>query len=134
MHPALAAWPSRMFYGGHLFSHPLDSDRPAPEGIQWPNREKPILFVDCANGKEETTVEGNSWLNRSEASQVVKIVQLLLSCPDTSGDIGVIAPYSAQVRLLRELFEVIEKETKEKFPNLEVSTVDGFQGREKEVL
>jgi superfamily I DNA and/or RNA helicase len=79
-------------------------------------------------------VEGNSWLNRSEASQVVKIVQLLLSCSDTSGDIGVIAPYSAQVRLLRELFEVIEKETKEKFPNLEVSTVDGFQGREKEVL
>ncbi|CAK9854930.1 unnamed protein product [Sphagnum jensenii] len=133
MHPALAAWPSRMFYGGHLFSHPLDSDRPAPEGL-WPNREKPILFVDCANGKEETTVEGNSWLNRSEASQVVKIVQLLLSCPDTSGDIGVIAPYSAQVRLLRELFEVIEKETKEKFPNLEVSTVDGFQGREKEVI
>jgi hypothetical protein len=30
--------------------------------------------------------------------QVVKIVQLLLSCPDTSGDIGVIAPYSAQVQ------------------------------------
>jgi superfamily I DNA and/or RNA helicase len=41
---------------------------------------------------------------------------------------------SIQVRLLRELFEVIEKETMEKFPNLEVSTVDGFQGREKEVL
>jgi ATP-dependent RNA/DNA helicase IGHMBP2 len=39
------------------------------------------------------------------------------------GEIAVIAPYAAQVRLLRELMGV---------PGLEIDSVDGFQGREKE--
>lgn len=39
--------------------------------------------------------------------------------------IGVIAPYAAQVRLLRGRLDV---------PGLEVDTVDGFQGREKEAI
>ena len=40
-------------------------------------------------------------------------------------DIAVIAPYAAQVRLLRELLPV---------PGLEIDSVDGFQGREKEAV
>ena len=38
---------------------------------------------------------------------------------------GIIAPYAAQVRLLRSKLNVI---------GLEIDTVDGFQGREKEVI
>ena len=38
------------------------------------------------------------------------------------GDIGIISPYSDQVKLISELTEV------------EVKTVDGFQGREKEII
>jgi superfamily I DNA and/or RNA helicase len=37
----------------------------------------------------------------------------------------VIAPYAAQVRLLRDLLPV---------PGLEIDSVDGFQGREKEAV
>jgi ATP-dependent RNA/DNA helicase IGHMBP2 len=37
----------------------------------------------------------------------------------------VIAPYSAQVKLLRDLLPV---------PGLEIDSVDGFQGREKEAV
>ena len=40
-------------------------------------------------------------------------------------DIAVIAPYAAQVRLLREQLDV---------PGLEIDSVDGFQGREKEAV
>lgn len=65
--------------------------------------EKPLLFVDCVDGKEETTAEGNSWLNPTEASQVVHIVQQLLCSPDIHGDIGVIAPYAAQVSTLNTI-------------------------------
>lgn len=40
-------------------------------------------------------------------------------------NIAVIAPYAAQVRLLRERLAV---------PELEIDSVDGFQGREKEAV
>jgi superfamily I DNA and/or RNA helicase len=39
--------------------------------------------------------------------------------------VAVIAPYAAQVRRLRELLPV---------PGLEIDSVDGFQGREKEAV
>lgn len=39
-----------------------------------------------------------------------------------------------QVRLLRDLLLILEKQDPGKFINVEVATVDGFQGREKEVL
>lgn len=71
--------------------------------LNWPNSEKPLLFVDCVNGREETRAEGISWQNRQEALVVVKIVQHLLSNSDISGDIGVIAPYAAQVSISRGL-------------------------------
>ena len=45
-------------------------------------------------------------------------------------DIGVISPYSAQVRLLRDL---VAETGLEEAEQLEIKTVDGFQGREKEV-
>ena len=54
------------------------------------------------DGEEETTTEGFSWRNRQEANAVMNIVAQLLSEPDISGDIGVIAPYAAQVRLIQQ--------------------------------
>jgi superfamily I DNA and/or RNA helicase len=44
------------------------------------------------------------------------------------GDLAVISPYDAQVRLLRALL------AEERAAGLEVGTVDGFQGREKEAI
>src|SRR5207302_5761912 len=43
----------------------------------------------------------------------------------SAGDVVVITPYAAQVRLLRKQLAV---------PGLEVDSVDGFQGREKEAV
>ena len=38
--------------------------------FNWPNKKKPIIFMDCLDGKEESTSEGNSMFNHVEASQV----------------------------------------------------------------
>ena len=45
-----------------------------------------------------------------------------------AADLALIAPYDAQVRLLRERL------ASEVAAGLEIGTVDGFQGREKEVV
>ncbi|KAJ1478938.1 hypothetical protein T484DRAFT_1816210 [Baffinella frigidus] len=42
-------------------------------------------------------------------------------------EVGVLTPYNAQVALLRA-------HLKEDFPALEIGSVDGFQGREKESM
>jgi superfamily I DNA and/or RNA helicase len=86
-----------------------------------------VEFIDTAGAgfDEELEPDGESRLNRQEAGLARRKVQELLDCGVCPADIAVIAPYAAQVRLLRELLAV---------PGLEIDSVDGFQGREKEAV
>ena len=56
----------------------------------------------------------------------IYVKQLISSGIDPS-EIAVITPYNLQVELIR-------LQLREKFPALEIRSVDGFQGREKEVV
>ncbi len=78
-----------------------------------------------ASWDEELETNGLSKLNRKEAAWVVIQVRQLLEAGVLPEDIAVIAPYAAQVRLLRNRLQD---------RRLEVDTVDGFQGREKEAV
>ena len=60
-------------------------------------------------------------------------------------DIGVIAPYAAQIRLLHQylysdpsraaaMVDILGVERAMEIPDIEIKTVDGFEGREKEVI
>mmetsp|Transcript_1108 Transcript_1108/g.1296 ORF Transcript_1108/g.1296 Transcript_1108/m.1296 type:complete len:168 (+) Transcript_1108:420-923(+) len=71
--------------------------------------------------------------NNGESDLVVATVnELLTDVGLTAADIGVISPYNAQVNQIKKLlFESLGETTA---PKIEVSTVDGFQGREKEVI
>jgi superfamily I DNA and/or RNA helicase len=59
----------------------------------------------------------------------LKKIQGLIDAGLTAKDIAVIAPYAAQVRMIRQLANDGLGES-----DLEVDTVDGFQGREKEAV
>jgi ATP-dependent RNA/DNA helicase IGHMBP2 len=87
----------------------------------------PIHFIDTAGASYDENLEpdGDSRFNEKEADLVVKKVQDLLDAGLAPAEIAVISPYSAQVRLLREHL---------KQPEMEIDSVDGFQGREKEVV
>jgi ATP-dependent RNA/DNA helicase IGHMBP2 len=87
----------------------------------------PIDYIDTAGASYDETVEaeGESRFNREEADLVLKKVQALLEAGLAPSDLAVISPYSAQVRLLREKLQQ---------PELEIDSVDGFQGREKEAV
>ena len=165
MHPALAEWPSKAFYGGKVSSNPTPADRPPALGLPWPSKATgmygriPMAFVEM-DGREQRAPDGLSVLNETEARAAVAVVEILLAASprDTlvdgmlsvrsPGDIGVIAPYAAQVRRLRELWASspafvdaslsggvrgVDVEARAE-RELEVHSVDGFQGREKEVI
>src|SRR5207248_4302763 len=75
---------------------------------------------------EELEEDTESRLNRQEAALAAKRVRALLDAGLAPGQVAVIAPYRAQVRLLRDLLADVS--------GLEIDSVDGFQGREKEAV
>lgn len=87
----------------------------------------PVEFVDTAGAgyDEELEPDGESRRNPAEAELIRRKVQSLLDTGLAARDIAIIAPYAAQVRLLREMIDI---------ERLEIDTVDGFQGREKEAV
>jgi ATP-dependent RNA/DNA helicase IGHMBP2 len=130
MHQDIMTFSSDVFYEGSLQAD--ETVRTAlladlPNVTSSPLTDCPIHFIDTAGASydEEQEVDGDSHMNPLEAELVVKKVHELMDCGVTSEQIAIISPYSAQVKLLRE---------KLKHLDLEIDSVDGFQGREKEAV
>ena len=130
MHEAIMEFSSQEFYEGDLEAAPsvrshLLADLPNIAAV--PLVQTPWEFLDTAGAgfDEELEPDGESRLNRQEADWAQRKAQELLDAGVAPAEIAVIAPYAAQVRLLRERLAV---------PGLEIDSVDGFQGREKEAV
>lgn len=89
--------------------------------------ETVLKFYDTAgsNCQENQEAEGASKENAGEAEYVARHVKELLTANVSPDEIAVITPYAAQARRLRELIPEMR---------VEVDTVDGFQGREKDAV
>jgi len=135
MHPAISEFPSARFYGGLLDDGVTAEDRPAPAGFIWPDWDRPVAFVPV-EGLEGTDSESQSRFNPEEASLVLRLVEMLLEGGEVgAGEIGIITPYNGQVRMLSDLFDGAGgRGEEEPFEGLEIRSVDGYQGREKEVI
>ena len=125
MHPAIAEFPSKTFYSGKLKSASGLEKRTKNFNFIWSNKERPLLFIDVKSSREQRC--GVSFQNVAEADVVVKAVVYLLSNNVSQTEIAVLTPYAGQVRHIREKLGQIAK-------CVEVCSVDGFQGREKEVI
>lgn len=66
-------------------------------------------------------------INVTEACVVRDIVRGLTICGASDSDIGIITPYRSQLRVLRNHLEMDQN----RYPLLEVETVDKYQGRDK---
>ena len=88
--------------------------------------EKP---EDDDTGKKANAgaILGDSKSNEMEAALVRSHVQSLVDAGVKPEDIAVVTPYNAQLALLSH-------DMKERFPGIELGSVDGFQGREKEAV
>ncbi|MBN9682913.1 MULTISPECIES: AAA domain-containing protein [unclassified Corallococcus] len=133
MNAAIMAFPSKEMYGGELRAHPSVADRTLSGVLDSGSGAEvdapPVLYLDTA-GKgfdEEVEPTTHSLLNPGEATYVIARVRELLERGLSPREIAVIAPYSAQARHLREALEAVH-------PEVEVDTVDAFQGREKDAV
>lgn len=132
MHEAIMAFPSGAHYEGKLVAAPqVAAHRLEDQGARGdPLREGPLVFIDTAGTGWEERREGEdpSTSNPAQAERVALEVRRLLSRGVAPGDVALITPYEAQARLHREAL------AREVQAGLEVGTVDGFQGREKEAI
>ncbi|KAL2113830.1 hypothetical protein VUR80DRAFT_2222 [Thermomyces stellatus] len=134
MHPCLSQFPSNMFYDGQLqngitFEQRLRRDVDFP----WPVAETPMMF--WANyGSEEISASGTSYLNRAEASNVEKVVTRFFKAGVKPVDIGVITPYEGQRSWVVSTMQNTGTFKKEAYKEVEVASVDAFQGREKDYI
>jgi len=122
-------FPSQEFYGGKLIASPSVKDISLADIIKTNEKDpilssKPIVFIDTVgNFPEKRKKDSQSRYNPEEAKLVKDIVNKLIKAGVSPKDIGVITPYKDQEDLLKKLLK-----------DVEVQTVDGFQGREKEVI
>ncbi len=131
MHHQIMQFSSDQFYDNQLtadrsVANHLLADLPNVQRLEVLTTD-PITFIDTAgaNFEEEDEPDGESRFNSAEGRLVVRKLAQLRDAGLPSRDIGVITPYAAQVRWLREQTDD---------PHLEIDTVDGFQGREKEAI
>jgi hypothetical protein len=135
MHPVIAEFPSDSFYAGHLRTGIEYRSRLPPPGFAWPVQGAPVAFVPVNNAEE--VKDGTSYVNVKEVDKVAVILMQLIRTGGLENgvhDVGVITPYSAQVRLIRRTMKERKVLRDAGLADVEISSVDGFQGREKEVI
>mmetsp|Transcript_92701 Transcript_92701/g.288549 ORF Transcript_92701/g.288549 Transcript_92701/m.288549 type:complete len:611 (+) Transcript_92701:2-1834(+) len=137
MHPALAAYSSQAFYQGQLKTGVSPEERPPPAGFEWPLPSAGIAFIHTDSPQ---LADYLSYRNQEEVEIVLDILASVLTAGElTEADIGVISPYKAQVLALRkELHRILLLMTggrrRRITYELDVASVDSFQGREKELI
>nr|BBH92843.1 ATPase AAA [Thermogemmatispora argillosa] len=139
MHEQIAAFPSHCFYRGELRAHPSVARRqlvlrmpPAPPLGERPailralHPAQPLVFLNV------TTPESEARVSQAEARLVRELVTALLARGVGPSQIGIIAPYRAQVANLRR--HLVWKQYGAPHPALTIDTVDRFQGGERMVI
>ncbi|RQM25557.1 hypothetical protein B5M09_005467 [Aphanomyces astaci] len=125
MHPDISSLPSRLFYSNVL----VNARRDPPDTPYHAAGFPPYMFYDVTDGLQ-SRVE-TSYRNVPEVTFIASRLGELLKVPyDFKNKIGIISPYKSQIEAIKDALHAA-KLTKAK---IEVNTVDGFQGREKEII
>jgi ATP-dependent RNA/DNA helicase IGHMBP2 len=134
MNAALMDFPSDRFYAGKLSAHPSVAEHSladlgfVDDGILVPDRPLDVIDTAGAGLDEHTDPDAISRENPGQARVVEHMVRGWVEAGLEPAKIGVITPYAAQVgRLQARLQDLGEA-------GLEIDSVDGFQGREKELI
>ncbi len=134
----LMEFPNKEFYDGKLKTDPSVKKISLKDfGVKRPNfknfwdnvldPEKPIVFLDtseCEERFERKRLGSTSKENPLEVKIITEVLNKLFQIGVKKEWVGVITPYKDQLDLLRKSLQ----------DSAEINTVDGYQGREKEVI
>lgn len=151
MHEKIMRYPSDEMYESALLAAPSVASRlltTLPYEVEdTDDTREPLVFYDTQGGDfpenasspdfapsdgkapSKSSLLTDSKSNLSEAAMVKKHITALVSAGVHADDIAVVTPYNAQLSLLSH-----DLRLKEAFPGIELGSVDGFQGREKEAV
>lgn len=145
MHETIMRFPSDELYDSKLIAADAVKGillKDLPYDVQdTEDTREPLVFWDTQGGDfPEKTEEdgitdkdnkgmklGDSKSNEAEAALVKMHVGRLIQAGVKAEDIAVVTPYNAQLAILAGML-------KESHPGIELGSVDGFQGREKEAV
>ena len=132
LNEALTAWPSEQFYDGLLTAVPAAAQRQIQYPIL-PTRLTEILHPDYPKIFWDLGHHNNMIYSRKEAYAVVDLITTVLACDFPAEEIGVVAPYRAQGRLIRNLLKKFVPETAVR-RQIIVDTVERMQGQERDLI
>ena len=125
MNKLLMKFPNKEFYNNGLKSDASVDEIKIDDLLNSNNHEEALLFINTSNvdnNREAHLKDSKSIMNQLESEIAVRIAKDYLDAGIIEEDIGIISPYADQVKVIQEKTPV------------EVKTVDGFQGREKEII
>lgn len=133
MHPEIRSFPSSEFYAEAL-QDADDLERRTTRDWHEYHCFGPFCFFDVHEGKESQPSGSGSWVNVDEVEFVLLLYHKLVTMyPElrSSSQFAIISPYRHQVKLFQDRFRDAFGQESKKF--VDIQTVDGFQGREKDV-
>ncbi|XP_016565073.1 DNA-binding protein SMUBP-2 isoform X9 [Capsicum annuum] len=137
MHELIMNWSSGELYENKIEAHSSVASHMLyhlEDVKKSPSTENALLLIDTAGcDMEEKKDEEDSTLNEGEAEVAIVHAKRLVESGVQASDIGLITPYAAQM-VVQVVFLKTLKSYVEKLKEMEISTVDGFQGREKEAI
>ncbi|XP_031231302.1 protein ZGRF1 isoform X2 [Mastomys coucha] len=125
-HPVISAIVNDLFYEGNLVNG--ISERERSPVLEW----LPTLCFYNVTGAEQVERE-NSFVNVAEATFTLKLIQSLIASGIEGCMIGVITLYKSQMYKICSLLSAVDINHPD-VKAVQVSTVDAFQGAEKEVI
>lgn len=133
MHPDISQLPSHLFYQGRLQDGP---DMAVKTQQPWHSHAKlgTYRFFNVSHGQEDATA-GHSLKNKIECQVAVALYARIhqeFAKVDLDFRVGVVSMYSGQIMELRRSFE--QRFGRDIVGKVHFSTVDGFQGQEKDII
>jgi senataxin len=133
MHPEICRFPSMHFYDNKLLNGVDMSSKSAP--FHENHHLGPYVFYDIVDGQEHRSGDSSSVCNEQEAEAAVQLLRFFKKrypSEFVAGRIGIITPYKRQLAVLRSRFTGAFGA--QVTADMEMNTVDGFQGKEVDIL